>query len=100
MHVCAAGRADEAKRGDRDCKRQNRPEERCEWESEETRKQRQAAAVSVGPEAEVPTLQNVVSWGRVRRDEVATYGVFVVCVGASAVAPDVMHAYDDGEHRE
>ena len=30
----------------------------------------------------------------------ATYGVFVVCVGASAVAPDVMHAYDDGEHRE
>ena len=61
MHVCAAGRADEAKRGDRDCKRQNRPEERCEWEREQTREQRQAAAMSVGPEAEVPTLQNVVS---------------------------------------
>lgn len=33
-------------------------------------------------------------------NEVATYGVFVVSVGASAVAPDVVHAYDDGEHGE
>lgn len=67
MHVRAAGRADEAERGDRDCERKNRPEERCEREREETREQRQAAAVSGGPEAEVPTLpknDNVVScWG-------------------------------------
>ena len=33
-----------------------------------------------------------------RRGE--TYRFFVVGVGASAVAPDVVHADDDGEHGE
>ena len=57
MHVPAAGCADKAERGDGDSEGENRPEERCEWEREEAREQRQATAVSVGAEAEVPTLK-------------------------------------------
>ena len=54
--------------------------------------------MSVGAEAEVPTLKKkkrvgVGVWEGGKR--AATYGVFVVGVGTSAVAPDVVHADDD-----